>query len=310
MPIIGLIANIHSGKNKRNPRIIEQFRKILGSKGELILSSSLEKLPKEVLRLKQENVEIIAINGGDGTVHQTITAIFQIYGDEPWPKIAILKGGTMNNIARNVGIPLLDSAHTMLRTLVESENFKTIIKHPLIVDEKYAGFIYGTAGIATFLEEYYENGNTSVWKAAWMSIRSITSAFIKGPYSKRIFASKPITIQVDNKHGKNDHYNNLGISTLSDLGFYLKPFYETISRPDIAHLITMNCSPLNIVFALPKMWRAKPTQKSYIEDLSGQRITLTFGGEQSYTLDGDLYPVCNQQNIRIGPPINFITGKQ
>ena len=309
MPIIGLIANPHSGKNKRNPRIIEQFRTIMGSKGQVILPASVEKLPEEVRKLKEKNVDIIAINGGDGTIHQTITAIFQVYGEETWPIIAIVKGGTMNNIARNVGIPLLSSAQSMVRTIVSGEKYETTIKHPLIVDEKYAGFIYGTAGISTFLEVFYSDGNTSVWKAAWMAIRTIFSAIIQGKYASKLFASKPISIEVDGQKGKDSHYNNLGISTISDLGFYLRPFYETIKRPDIAHLITMNCSPLNIVFALPQMWRAKPTNKSYIEDLCGQQITLHFGEELSFTLDGDLYPVCNRQDIRIGPPITFITGK-
>lgn len=102
----------------------------------------------------------------------------------------------------------------------------------------------------------------------------------------------------------------MGISTLTDLGFYLRPFYQTRSRPDIAHLITMNCSPLYILFALPQMWMARPTNKSYIEDMSGQEINLTFQGQQSFTLDGDLYPVEHKQRIRVGPPINFIVRKK
>jgi len=309
MPSIGLIANPHSGKNKRSPRIIEQFREILGSQGQLILPSSLEDLSTTVLNLKESGIDILCINGGDGTIHQTITALFTVYGDDPWPQIAILKGGTMNNIARNVGIPLLSNANTMLRTILQGGPFETVVKHPLIVDEQRAGFIYGTSGIAAFLDEYYEGGNASVWKAAKMAIHAICSALVRGSYAGRIFASRPIQITVGDKQGQSDHYTNLGISTLTDLGFYLRPFYETLHRPDIAHLITMNCSPLYIVFALPRMWMAKPTNKNYIEDLSGKEIVMNFGGEQSYTLDGDLYPVTQEQRIRVGPPITFIKGK-
>ena len=302
-----MVANCR--KNKRNPRILKQFRHILGSKGEMILPSSVSDLPKEVLRLQKANVDIICINGGDGTIHQTLTAIFQVYGEDPWPQIAILKGGTMNNIARNVGIPLLSTANQMLQDIVADQPLQTTIKHPLVVDEKYVGFIYGTAGISAFLDEYYEGGNASVWKAAYMAIRCIGSALIKGSYATKIFAPRPIQIQVDDQKGQQTHYTNLGISTLSDLGFYLRPFYATIRRPDIAHLITMNCSPLYIVFALPSMWRAKPSNKSYIEDLSGQTISLHFDSDQRYTLDDDMYPVTQTQQIRVGPPITFITGR-
>ena len=258
------IANPHSGKNKKNPQIIENFRGILGTKGSLMIPQSLEELEKKIHEVKEQNANIICINGGDGTIHKTITALFHVYGDGPWPKIALLKGGTMNNIARNMGIPLLKGANALLKDVIEGNNYKTITKHPLIVDETYAGFIYGTAGISTFLEEYYEGDNSSVSKAAIMAIRLILSALINGKYVNRLFASRPIAISVDGQKAKATHATNMGISTLTDVGFYLRPFYATLSRPDIAHMITMNCSPLYIVFALPQMWMARPTNKSYI----------------------------------------------
>ena len=312
MPNIVTIVNPHSGKNKKNPQLVESFRSILGSKGTLLIPQSIEEMEEKIRLLKQENIDVLCVNGGDGTVHKTVTALFQVYGDNPWPKIAILKGGTMNNIARNVGIPLLKGANSLLKEVVEGDlnSYKTITKHPLIVDETYAGFIYGTSGISAYLGEYYEGGNPTVWKAAKIAIMSMLSALINGAYVNKIFASRPITIDVDGQKGREDHYTNMGISTVTDLGFYLRPFYATLSRPDIAHLITMNCSPLYILFALPQMWMARPTNKSYIEDMSGQVIDLHFQGEQSFTLDGDLYPVTEGQRIRVGPPIEFIVGKK
>ena len=35
-----------------------------------------------------------------------------------------------------------------------------------------------------------------------------------------------------------------------------------------------------------------------------------FTAEQSFTLDGDLYPIQDVQRIRVGPPIQFIVGKK
>lgn len=309
MPKIVVIANPHSGKNKKNPKIIENFRNILGAKGELLIPQSLEEMEEKLKGLREQQVDIICINGGDGTIHKTITALFHTYGDGPWPKLALLKGGTMNNIARNMGIPVLKNANKMLKEVVEGSNYKTITKHPLIVDETYAGFIYGTSGISAFLEQYYDGGNASAWKGAVMAVRSISSALIGGAYAGKIFASRPIQISVDGQKAKADHATNMGISTVTDVGFYLRPFYATLNRPDIAHMITMNCSPLYIAFALPQMWMAKPTNTSYIEDMSGQVIEMNFTGEQSYTLDGDLYPVNGAQTIRVGPAVEFIIGK-
>ena len=113
MSRIVVIVNPHSGKNKRNPHHIERFRQILGSKGTLIAPTSLDDLEVQLRSIKQEKIDVLCINGGDGTIHKNISILFQVYGDEPWPKLAILKGGTMNNIARNIGIPLLKSVQLL-----------------------------------------------------------------------------------------------------------------------------------------------------------------------------------------------------
>ena len=69
----------------------------------------VEEKPVAICRLKrvaadfrQSKIEILAINGGDGTISKTLTAFINEYGDEPLPKIAILKGGTINVVERTL----------------------------------------------------------------------------------------------------------------------------------------------------------------------------------------------------------------
>ena len=70
---------------------------------ELILPS-LEQLPHTIERLKEEEIDILGISGGDGTIHQVLCALYKVYGNNPWPQIALLPSGTMNNISREMGI--------------------------------------------------------------------------------------------------------------------------------------------------------------------------------------------------------------
>ena len=83
MSNIVAIANPHSGKKKRNPKIIENFRSIIGERGTLLVPNSLEEMETRISNLKEEKIDIICINGGDGTIHKTITSLFQVYGDGP-----------------------------------------------------------------------------------------------------------------------------------------------------------------------------------------------------------------------------------
>ena len=67
----------------------------------------LDALLESVQSMKESGADILCIDGGDGTIHQAFTALWKVYGmDTPYPTIALLKGGTMNNIARNVGVKL------------------------------------------------------------------------------------------------------------------------------------------------------------------------------------------------------------
>ena len=55
---------------------------------------------------KEKGIDILGISGGDGTNHRTLSTFLEVYGETPLPKIALLRGGTMNNLANQLGIGL------------------------------------------------------------------------------------------------------------------------------------------------------------------------------------------------------------
>ena len=93
---IGIITNPHSKQNKRNPSRSQLLSYILGKQGQMEVTQSLDDLAQVAEKFKKNEIEILAINGGDGTISQTLTAFHKVYGDTKLPKIAILPGGTMN----------------------------------------------------------------------------------------------------------------------------------------------------------------------------------------------------------------------
>ena len=144
---LGLIANPHSGKNKHSPNRLNLLRQQLGERGRFCVPNSISDLPDIIRELRRKGLTVLCIDGGDGTVHQVVNALFQVYGNDLWPQIALLKGGTMNNIARNVGVPLLKRSKGLLSDILSDKSLRTNRHHPLIVDNK-AGFIFGVGGVA------------------------------------------------------------------------------------------------------------------------------------------------------------------
>ncbi|MCX6127749.1 MAG: diacylglycerol kinase family protein [Proteobacteria bacterium] len=104
MPGIGIIANPHSKLNKRSPVEIKRLQAMIGHHGVLSLSHDLTELDKIILSYRNENIDIIAINGGDGSISRVITRVIALYGEKPLPKFALLRGGTMNLVSAQLGI--------------------------------------------------------------------------------------------------------------------------------------------------------------------------------------------------------------
>ena len=114
---IGIITNPHSKLNKRNPQRTALLGYILGEKGRLEVTNNLDDLGRVAREFKSKNIGILAINGGDGTICRTLTAFIQVYGNAPLPKVALLRGGTINVLANNLGIA--GSPEQVLYRLVE-----------------------------------------------------------------------------------------------------------------------------------------------------------------------------------------------
>ena len=68
-------------------------------------------------RHQEGGVEILGLNGGDGTNHVTLSAFIRVYGDTPRSKNAFLRGGTMNTVDDACGI--FGTPETPLYNLIE-----------------------------------------------------------------------------------------------------------------------------------------------------------------------------------------------
>src|SRR5262245_51132066 len=60
--------------------------------------------------------DVLGIVGGDGTVSAVLGAFDR--PERPLPRLALLRGGTMNTVARGLGVPALDPTG-LLRALLD-----------------------------------------------------------------------------------------------------------------------------------------------------------------------------------------------
>ncbi|MCB9746601.1 MAG: diacylglycerol kinase, partial [Alphaproteobacteria bacterium] len=71
---IGVVTNPRSRRNRKNPQLRQELSYILGERGRLEAPTDLDALRRSLGVFRDREVDIIAINGGDGTAHVVLTA--------------------------------------------------------------------------------------------------------------------------------------------------------------------------------------------------------------------------------------------
>ena len=101
---IGIIINPYARGHRRHPARANRLGFIVGDKGSCHATKDLLDVENLAVEFKDRNIDILGLSGGDGTIHKTLTTFINVYGDTPLPKIALLRGGTMNNLANTFKI--------------------------------------------------------------------------------------------------------------------------------------------------------------------------------------------------------------
>lgn len=139
-PTVGLIYNPRSHRNKGqdlDSRIAPDV--IVAQPGDR------SQLPEALARLAERGIDLLVINGGDGTVRDVLTCGDAIFGDE-WPAIAVLPKGKTNALTVDLDAP---GDWTLQAAIDAFENGRRILRSPIAItpldqpDPRILGFILG-----------------------------------------------------------------------------------------------------------------------------------------------------------------------
>src|SRR5262245_26778679 len=157
MPGIGVVLNPHSKRYRNHPEKLKRMGFIVGDKGHFGATKDLNDIERVAEDFKEHDIDVLALSGGDGTNHRTLTTFIKVYGDKPLPKIALLGGGTLNTIAFSCGI--YGSPEKVLSNLLykyhEDEPFETTEITITRINTKageFYGFIWGCGVIYRFMD--------------------------------------------------------------------------------------------------------------------------------------------------------------
>ncbi len=306
--MIAVIVNPRSRANRRNPRIAAEFQAIVGDRGRIYAPKSIEELDAMAVEIRRSPPAAIAIHGGDGTLHKTVTALARAFADEPLPPIGILCGGTMNVVATSLQIR--ERPSVFLKSIVDADRtgkpLETIRRRCMRIGAEL-GFLFGNGMPANFLTEYYGGGEYGPARAAWLLMRAFFSALWHGPFIQRLFKRFEGSVRVDGTVLEQTAFIGLLVGTVREVGMGFKLVHRADDDPERFGVLAMHSGVLSLALDVPavRTGRGIAASRAY-SAVASQMHIQSKNGSMAYTIDGDLYRTDEPVAISLGPHIDFL----
>jgi diacylglycerol kinase family enzyme len=301
---LAVILNPNALGVRRAPGLGDRLRQVVGGAGEVVVTRTPAELAATTRRFADDGVELVAACGGDGTNLSIVTELVRAYGPKALPTFAILRGGTVNTIAQNLGIR--GAPDDILRRLVAATRagrLPTVGQDLLEVNGLY-GFLFASLMGAHFLEAYYGGLHPGVVSAGLLIARTVVSSFIQGRMARWLFAPADVTITVDGEPLPTTPYRLLIASVVPDVGMGFRVPWQAGREAGRFHLVASGLSTTSMALQLPRVLSGRPLAGAPHLDRLASRVHLRFAAPQTYTLDGDLFRA-SEVELVTGPRLSI-----
>ena len=266
------------------------------------------------------DVNLIAVNSGDGTVQAVLTSLFAEQVFRPLPLLALLRGGTTNMTSQDLG--LTGSRIAALRRLIawahHGDGDAVILRRAVLKVENssHPGPLYGMffgAGCITQGIQFFHSRVQKLGLSVGPAHLLIIARFLLGLARREDALVAPVSAAIradraDIAEGGGDYLLML-ISTLDRLILGVRPFWAQGDAP--LHLTTVNAGFRHLFRALPAMAQGHRNRYTRPEDgyvsVNAREIRLEMDG--AFAIDGELFRADRKRGplvIREAGPADFL----
>lgn len=297
---VGAVNNPLSGQNLKKGSM-QTVLDVLSAHPEVLQhgGQTLEDIRDAAAHLCREGVEILVVNGGDGTVQAALTGMFSQPPAGRLPLLLLLPGGTTNMIAMDIGVPKERPAATLDRFLNGAKEGRVpadVVQRPVIRMQRgdrapIFGMFFGAGAIyhgINFCRRWlYRVGlKGEIGPGVAMSV-----FILQAVLGKREAVIPPLHAagRIDHEMFDGKEYHALMVSTLEHLFLRIRPFWGGGNRP---LKLTGFSVPVRHAWrvAIPIL-RGRPNRyvrpENGYESCTAREIELRI--DSGFTLDGELF---------------------
>ncbi len=305
---IALIFNPNARKGRGGKKFLSEVKSVMDGQGEIIVTESVQDIPRAISRLKNIDFNVLGLYGGDGTAFHTLTNYIQQDGYRPIPQVLLLRGGTMNVVLAYFknGLGPAEMFRKLLEKAQKGEAFETVPVNLLRVNDNY-GFTVGIAMPAKLVAAYQEGGDVGMSKSIRVTARLIASSLVEGEFSRRLYAPLPGRLWVEGKEAPLKSFSAIVASTINNCGFGFHPFYRAEEKPGCFHLLATDEQPGRIVRNIGSFRKAEASKGLSMVDEVASQVRIELPEPTKVMMEGEFFEA-REVEIRTGPRINLIIG--
>ncbi len=272
---LGILINPQSGANRHGLqallRILDRYKPAI---------HRLVRGPKDVAGaltdMAAQQVEVLAVCGGDGTVHAVLTALFHARPFAVRPPVVLIAGGTSNMTAADVGIGG-KPVRALERLLAWSEgrgpSGQLVRRAILRVDcgpgsTPQFGMFFSAAGIVqvTRVRRATRRQAGSGLMRGGLGTAVTVGRYLLGlAMGRRVVEPTPIAVRLDGQSCGTHNYLALLITTLVRLNPGIRPYWGEGDGP--LRYTAVAYQPQDLLLAAPSFFHGRPNR--YLTPESG-----------------------------------------
>jgi diacylglycerol kinase family enzyme len=277
-----LLVNPRAGRGRKLlPELVRRFTGL----GPVVVTGSQRDLVPQLRVLRDRGTDMLAVCGGDGTVHAAVAAARRVWGTDALPRFLLLHGGTMGLVHRELALP--DALSSVDALAVASRRGAPVpeIEVPMLEIEGRAAF---NLGLGMFVGISRQVGSRPNNKAvARFAAHLVASAAVGGRLARKSLEPWEGTIVCDGVPWKSGAMLGGYISALDRL-WHFRGFSAVPRPPGHYRALMVDDAPMSeILRELPWFTAGRPVQHASV--VAAKRVMLNSARAFSYMADGEIY---------------------
>jgi diacylglycerol kinase (ATP) len=313
--VVGMLSNPNSGHNRdqfpRVSKLVENCPSIHHR-----VTQSAQDIPVALQELAQRQVQVLAINGGDGSVAAILGHLLEHNIFAQTPLIVLLPGGTANMTAGDIGVRgnLIRAVGRFCQWCEGDRNTAELIQRRSLLrvttdsaaPSQYGMFLGGGAimqGTEYSHREIHSRGLRDDFSLALGVVRTLWGVIRDDPHF-----NQHVTMDLAINGGQYRRHDSLilAISTLQRLAFGMRPFWSRAPGAIQITVMEQQCSKFLRTFI--SIARNRPNSNAIPESgyFSHNADTCELSLQGNLNLDGEIIKAQGRILIEASPALEFL----